>query len=348
MHPFRPFHGALLLSALLATPLVAQHRPAPEDLLVREGILAAPPPGFPAFERSSSRGAGPGFRFYRSRRGTRVILVSVVDPPTSWGGDDAEFRREHFQVAVEAFTGTAVQPPVVTRQDDSLYLVGTARAVLQGFQGQAVVRVYVPRTGAPRAVGVQVMDLFGMWDPAEDPEVLAFLDAARPRIDDGRSAAPLTFRQAGVEMALPAGIVVPTEYRGDMPPEARGYYSRSGDRHVMVLTIENTERGSSSWPAERRMRHMEQALNRLLPGVRGVAPLPPLEVGELGARDFPFTRIPPFGAVTGRGRMYTTQSGPHRMVIVLYYETDTGRVRDEMAVLAMFDSVRVRSVGGRR
>jgi hypothetical protein len=346
MLAIRPARAALLVGVLLAAPLAAQARPAAADLLAREGIFVEPPPGFPAFERSEAS-PRPGFRWYRSRRGTRMILVGVVDPRGSWGGDDMGFRREHFQVAIEAFTGPALEPPVVTRQEDPVYLSATARVRMEQARARAAVRVYVPRTGAPRAVGIQVMDLFGLSDPADDPAVMAFLDAARPRVDDGRSADPLTFRQAGVEIALPAGIVLPTEVRRDMPPEARGFYSRSGDRHVMVLVVENGERGSSAWPAERRMRHMEEVLRRLLPGVAGEARLPAFQAAGLGARDFPFTRIPPFGAVTGRGRMYTTQSGPHRMVVLLYYETDTGHVADEQAVLAMFDSLRVRPGPGR-
>lgn len=332
--------AALLVAA--AAPVAAQ-APASPDPLRAEGILVPLPDGFPPFERSPSDSAEDWLRYYRSNSGTRVILVGVVDAPGSWGGADAVQRERGFRIAIDAFTAAAVRPPAVTRHDDPEFLVATARAVMDPFRSNAVVRVFMPRTGAPRAVGVTVMQVIGRAEPADDPEVRAFLDGIRLAVDDGRSAAPRAFRAAGVEIDLPAGIAVPQPVRNpDLPEEVRGFYSRSGDRHVMVLVIENRERGASAWPPERRMRHMQRMLNRLLRGVDGESPLPAFDApAGLAARDFPFAQIEPFGAVTGRGRMYTTQSGPHRMAVVLYYETETGRIADERAVLALFDSVRL-------
>lgn len=166
----------------LASPLAAQARPAP-DLLLAEGIEAPLPPGFPPFERYRGSRVVPGIRTYRSRAGIRMIMVTVVDPPARWRGDDARLRQEHFQVSIEAFTGPAMRPPVITRHDDPQYLVATVRSVVEPYASNAVARVYLPRTGAPRAVGIQAMYVWGAADPADDPEVMAFLDAARPRLD---------------------------------------------------------------------------------------------------------------------------------------------------------------------
>lgn len=345
--PLRRALAALLV--LAASPLAAQTPAAAPDPLLAERIAVPLPGGFPPFERSPSDTAADWLRYYRTRSGARVIMVGVADAPGSWGGDDAAGRERQFRAAIDAFTAAAVRPPTVTRHDDPEFLVATARAVMEPYRSNAVVRVFMPRTGAPRAVGVYVMQVIGRADPADEPEVRAFLDGVRVRVDDGRSAAPRAFREAGVEMELPAGIAVPREVRNvDLPDEVRGFYSRSGDRHLMVMVVENPERGASAWPPERRMRHMQRMLNRLLRGVEGEARLPAFDTPRgLAARDFPFAQIEPFGAVTGRGRMVTTQSGPHRMAIVLYYETDTGRVADEQAVLAMFDSVRLLPAAGR-
>jgi hypothetical protein len=175
--------AAGLAAGALASPLAAQAGSAP-DLLLAEGIVAPPPPGFPPFERYRGNRVVPGIRTYRSRTGIRMIMVTVVDPPARWRGDDTRLRQDHFQVSIEAFTGPAIRPPVITRHEDPQYLVATVRAVLEPYASNAVARVYLPRTGAPRAVGIQVMNVWGEADPADDPDVMAFLDAARPRVDE--------------------------------------------------------------------------------------------------------------------------------------------------------------------
>lgn len=338
------FPAALLVAC--AAPLAAQAPSAPPDyLLAAEGIEAAPPPGFPAFERFRDEGGEDDgrTRLYRSRSGTRIILVLVLEPFLSWGegADDVAGRREVLRTM--AADGRRRSDPDVVVREDSTHIVAELHRV-DGGGRRMVDRWYVPRTGLPRIGRVTVVDDADAPDPAADPAITAFLDAARPRIGGGPPMI-LPFRAAGVEMWLPAGVLPPEalpDGRGtDVLSDGsgiRGFRSRSGNREVIVFIID--EAGGERWPAERRIRRMRGWMGDLLRRFDARIEPSTRTAGELGFSDLRFSRLAG-EPVTGRGRIYTTLSGPRRLIAVLYSEPGSRPLADEAEIVEMLDSLRL-------
>lgn len=198
-------------------------------------------------------------------------------------------------------------------------------------------RWYMPRTGAPVIVDILVTDAAA--DPATDPEVLAFLDAARPWPNTGTPAS-LVIRENGLSMVLPPGLVPPTTGEGSAPG-MQILVSRSGNRWLSCMIIDNPERGASRWPTERRVQHLRGLMSEFLDVYASRMEPQVYTRGELAYSEVRFDRAPGLGEVAGRGRIYTTQSGPHRMLAIMYFETDTTHIGDEAAIEDMLDSVRL-------
>lgn len=334
--------AAAALLVAWAAPLAAQAPAAsPDSLLAAEGIDAAPPPGFPAFERVRDDRDAERTRLYHSRSGTRIILVMVYDPLFSWGegAEDVAGRHEILRIMAGDRRATA-GTDVVMREDATHVIAERHRENEDGRR--SVARWYIPRTGAPRIGMISVVDTATAPDPAADPEIAAFLDAARLRADGGPPVR-LTFRQAGVEMRLPAGVMqpsAPADGRAETVSggsSARGFRSRSGKRHVMVMVID--EAGGERWPAERRIRHMQGWMRDILHRYAAQSGEARTE-GELGVSDLRFSRVAGEPA-TGRGRFYTALSGPRRLVMVLYWEPGTAPLANEAEIVEMLDSLRL-------
>lgn len=329
--------AVLLLGAGAAGPLTAQGTFVAGDRLARDGVTAPPPAGFQPFQLFQGP-PSPGVRIYVSRAGTREIRISVLDPFSSWGGEDVEIRRDHLKLVENRMNAGTGAPFEAQVQDDETHLVKTMR-LSPGPEGRGIGRVYVARTGAPRVVGIRVVDRNPAADPATDPAILAFLDAARPPAHDGRSADPVTFRRAGVELALPAGIAPPMERSQNLPPGDRLFVSHSGPRRLAVSVYDSRERGAENWPADRRARHMRRHGDAMVQQAGGRADEQAFEANGLLYRDFAFSRVGRT-EVTGRGRMYMPLSGVPVVIIVMYYEDGAAQL-DEAETVALFDSLRM-------
>jgi len=146
--------------------------------LIRAGVTAAPPAGFPLFRRYVSE---QHFRGYVSRSGTRTIVIAVFD-----ARDEAAPREGILDFVEGILHGAAVGQPLVETRDDATHLVRAARMEIErdGQRARAVSRFYVPLAGCPVGVGIRVDDTSGTADPADDPAIVAFLAAARPQARD--------------------------------------------------------------------------------------------------------------------------------------------------------------------
>lgn len=334
----RNFTRAALLACALAAPLAAQTPSA--DPIAAEGIVAPLPEGFPPLMPADGGTDDPRHRGYRSMAGERIIVVTVMDGIVSWGGDDLEARRGVLE-QMAGGTGNG-ETERLRRWEDSTHLGSDSRVVrADGWRG--IARTYVPRTGSPKVVRIFVLDEAGAPDPADDPGILAFLDAARPWPHLARPVA-LTFRASGVEMDLPPGLVMPRRTNDDQRSDDQGigmFYSRSGDRHLIVMINEIREAGATLWPPERRIRDHRQMMDRVF-GPWGIRIDEPVRTeGVLASSDLRFDRLHGRDPGAGVGRVYSRTAGPNRMITVLYFEEGAERVADEAEVLEMLDSLRL-------
>lgn len=310
----------------------------PVNLLAREGIDVAPPPGFPAFMPFPDSVHG-GSRLYRSRSGSRMIMVFVTEPFMSWGDDDLDGRRGVLRVMVERLEEDFAARAFPGMREDATHLWWQARTSEPGEHG--ISRVYMPRAGAPVIVTIFVADAAGAPDPAADPGILAFLDAARPWPDAMRQTL-LVFREEDVSMVLPPGLVPPAARSGS-PDGMRVLSSRSGNRYLWILIADNQDPASARWSVEQRVRHLHGSMSGVLR--QHYAPRMDEQVytrGQLAYNDVRFDRADQMRGVAGYGRIYTTLSGRHRMIAVMYFETDTARIADEAAIEDLLDSVGLR------
>ncbi|HEU0014766.1 MAG TPA: hypothetical protein VFQ45_13855 [Longimicrobium sp.] len=338
MHPFL---RVLAVCAAAAAPVGARSQSPPQpdvaEALAREGIAAAPPPGFAAFVRDKGR---PGLRLYRSTAedDRRFILIGVFDGPGMWGfPDDLEVRHDQFRMVSEVFHDSTQLDGEVSRLDDSTHLVSST-PIRFGKAGRGVVQVAVPRAGAPVGVAIQVVDISGGTDPGADRQVLAFLAAARPRPTDGLQADRVTFARAGVEMRFPPGVGPPVE-TVRKPDGTRIFESYNGGRILRVMVFPNERRGADAWPPARRQRHLQPTLASLMETLGGRGEEPVYTIGPLAYRIFRF-REKSGSRVLGHGRLYTTLTGPHRMAVVMYSETGRAPVLDDEAVASSFNTLR--------
>lgn len=330
----RNFARAAFVACALALPLSAQTPST--DPIAAEGIIAPLPEGFPPLAPADNGSDDPRHRGYRSLDGTRIIIVTVADGLVSWGGDDLETRRT---VLEQLAGGTANgQTERLRRWEDSTHLGSDSRvARADGFRG--IARTYVPRTGALRVVRIFVLDAAVAPDPAGDPEILAYLDAARPWPHLARPV-PFTFRELGVEIDLAPGLVMPR--RTSEEGESIGmFYSRSGDRHLIVMIDDSREIGATQWPPEQRIRHHRRMMERVFGswGIRLGAP--GRTEGVLASSDLRFDRLHGRDAGAGIGRLYSRTTGVNRMIAVLYFEENADEPADEAEILEMLDSLRL-------
>lgn len=305
----------------------------PENLLAREGVDAAPPAGFHPFQRIESTSDG-AYRMYRSSSGNRVIVIMAMDAFTLWH-DGNRGRRGVLEGMMNGHESTN---SAFSIREDSTHIIWEAPMVEpDGRRG--IQRAYMSRVGPPAILQIAVQDDGDAPDPATDPAIRAFLDAARPS-NAARQPAPVTFCQQGVEIVLPPGIGPPIS-RSDSEAGTHIFVSRSENRNIVIIIIENREAGASRWPPERRLRHLHRWMGTVIehsaPRMEGATQVQ----GDLAWNNFRFSRMYDTRGVAGRGRIYSTQSGPHRMIAVMYLETDSDQIADEAAITAMLDSVRV-------
>jgi hypothetical protein len=307
-------------------------RPNP---LVQEGIEAEPLAGFTGFELELGDSAI-AFRGYISRSDTRVITVTVWEPDFSWSEGGGPERRRIMEQLTNRSTDSITS--AVRIREDSTHVIGDYEVVRAGKRG--IERMYIPRTGTPKIVAIAVLDDATDFEPGTDPHVMAFLDAARPRANVRRQV-PITFRGHGLEIVLPSGVKPPL-LRPELNQFPDTQYLMSGSRnHLLVVAIlDNPESGSSHWPAERRLRHLERRLTFLVLDNASRIEQEAHTMGDLAFRDLRVDHVfRQRGA--GRGRVYTTLSGPHRLISVTYLEFGSSQLSDEAAIEAMLDSVRV-------
>ncbi|HEU0014765.1 MAG TPA: hypothetical protein VFQ45_13850 [Longimicrobium sp.] len=329
---FRPVQ-AFILAPLLACPVAAQ---APRDVLSDEGITASPPAGYPPFRIVPSDDEGKeGMRLYASRSGKRLILIGVMDPLRAWDGEnDLAARRLQSEFMTEVFTARRTRLATST-PEDATHLVSRI-VVADKDGGRGVVQIYVPRSGAPVGVGIQVVDVGGATDPAADPAILAFLYAARPRVP----AVPPAWREAGLEIRLPPGFTRPSETYRDLAEGVRTFRSRRGTEVIVIIVTANRAARAVEWSAQRRIQHLQQELGLYSRAFRGRSDRRVHAAEGAHFVGFSFQRLND-RPVEGRARLYGTASGPHRTVLVMYAETDPARPLDEGAVAAVLDTVRV-------
>jgi hypothetical protein len=303
------------------------------NLLAREGIDVGPPPGFHPFQLF---GSTLDARVYRSTStsGSRMIVVTAMDPITSWGDGDLEARRYLLRGLMEGAQRNAAESESFLRQDATHLVWESPTRGVEGKRG--IQRGYLPWVGPPAPVRIEVYDDSGASDPAADPAILAFLDAARP----SRAPIPVAamFRERGLAMLLPPGIIPPTA-RSSAEDETQLFISRSGDRYLMIRIVENREQQSSRWPPERRLRHMRRLMDSYLEQAAPRMDETTHVQDDLAWNDFRFSRMHDFRRVAGRGRIYSTQSGPHRMIAIMYFETNRDQIADEAAIVRMLDTV---------
>jgi hypothetical protein len=331
----RAFTRAALLACALAAPLAAQ-KPAPgAGPAAADGIIAPLPEGFPPLEQVDA-GADRRHRGYRSTAGTGLIVITVMDGFVSWGGasDMATRRAILEQMAGGSQNGETER---LRRWEDSTHLGSDSRVARpDGWRG--IARTYVPRTGPPILIRIFVLKERAEPDPADDPEILAFLDAARPWSHLLRPP-PLTFREMGVEMDLLPGLSMPLRTNDD--PGIGMFYSRSGDRHLIVMINEIQETGATLWPPEQRIRYHRRMMENAF-GSWGIEIDGPARTGrELAVTDFRFGRLHGRDEGAGRGRLYSRTSGTNRAISVLYFEEGDGELADEAEILEMLDSLRL-------
>lgn len=328
------FLPAALVACALAAPLAAQTPST--DPIAAEGIIAPLPRGFSPLAPADGGTDDPRHRGYRSIAGKRIIVVTVADGLVSWGGDDLATRRNVLEQMAGATANGETER--LRRWEDSTHLGSDSRvARADGFRG--IARTYVPRTGALRVVRIFVLDEAAAPDPAEDPEILAYLDAARPWPHLARPVA-LTFRDSGVQMDLPPGLVMPR--RTNEEDESIGmFYSRSGDRHLIVMIDDIRETGATPWPPEQRLRYHRRTMERVFGswGIRVGAP--GRTEGVLASSDLRFDRLHGRDAGAGIGRLYSRTTGVNRMIAVLYFEENADEPADEAEILEMLDSLRL-------
>jgi hypothetical protein len=307
---------------------------APADrTLAHVGMTTVPPAGFPLFKPVFSEG---GLRGYLSESGTRKIEVVVYDPGSSWGPGDVKVRRAMLAVFDPFLRQHAVGEPVLEKHDDSTHLMSSSRSEIErgGRRGRAVARVYVAREGCHVGVAIRVVDLGGGTDPADDPEIAAFLAGAPPRADDCAGRPPAVFREGGIEMTLIPGFERPMQVR--LGERGRTFAAHMGTKSV-ILVFNEPIRGGERWPLARRLAHLR---------ILAVAPAEVFRGSreEIRARnglafsEFRGTGTDPARAV--RVRVYATMSGPLQTFQITYGEFDSRQISDEQAVTEMFESVR--------
>jgi hypothetical protein len=321
-----------LLALLAAVPLAAQ--PA-SDLLANEGMDLAAPPGWPPFEQIREVDPNPRVRMYRTQRDGRVVLLSVASPL-----GDADRDLAGRSALLELFSegpGSGTTERVRT-WEDSTHLVSDARVTLQDGR-RGVMRNYVPRFGTLWSLRILVTDEPGTPDPAEDPEVRSWLGQIRPRADEPRPPAPLTFDEAGVQVTLPPGIPLPAQFFENAANGVRIFRSQAGSRGVRVFVAQNQdEDGGAGWSPALRIRYMGEVFTTVFEQL-GAPELGSLATaGGISYRDF---RVGD-GTGEGRGRMYTTRTGPHRIALVIFFDDRGIRPSDEDLIRAMLHSVRMR------
>lgn len=327
MHPLLRSAPIALIAAF---PLAAQ---VPSDLAANEGIDLQAPPGWPPFEQVRRDDASPRLRMYVTRRDDGVVMISVANPPEA--ADQDLGRRRALLEALAAQVGR--DPTELIRTwEDSTHLVSDVRFTHRGGQ-RGVRRTYVSRAGPVWWFSILVGDGPRAPHPADDPAVQAWLGQVRLRADEPRPPAAVTFDEAGVRVLLPPGFPAPAQFFENPANGVRIFRSQAGSRGVRVFVAHNQDEDEGAgWSAALRIGYMEEAFRPLFEQL-GSPELGPLTTaGGMSYRDF---RL---GEGEGRGRVYTTRTGPHRVAMVIYVDDRGIRPGDEDVISAMLQSVRVR------
>lgn len=320
-----------LIALLAASPLAAQ---IPSDLAANEGIDLQAPPGWPPFEQVRRDDASPRLRMYVTRRDDGVVMISVANPLEA--ADQDLGRRRALLEALAAQVGR--DPTELIRTwEDSTHLVSDVRFTHRGGQ-RGVRRTYVSRAGPVWWFSILVADGPQAAHPADDPAVQSWLGQIRLPADEPRPPAPLTFHAGGVQVTLPPGFPLPVQFFENPANGVRIFRSQAGSRGVRVFVAQSQdEDDGAGWSAPLRIRYMEDAFASFLEQMGSPEPGPLTTAGGVSYRDF---RVESAGG-EGRGRMYTTRTGPPRIALVIYFDDRGIRPTDEDVISAMLHSVRM-------